>query len=104
MHKLGIIIPYRNREKQLELFKDYITRFLDKQGIIDYTVIVVNQADRKKFNRGKLLNIGFLEAKARGCDYVILHDVDMLPWNADYTYSDKPLQIANKFIKDGEFN
>lgn len=104
MHKLGIIVPYRNREKQLELFKDYIPRFLNKQGIIDYTVIVVNQADRKKFNRGKLLNIGFLEAKARGCDYVIFHDVDMLPWEGDYTYSDKPLQIANKFIKDGEFN
>jgi len=104
MHKLGIIVPYRNREKQLELFNDYITRFLNKQGIVDYTVIVVNQADRKKFNRGKLLNIGFLEAKARGCDYVIFHDVDMLPWEADFTYSDRPLQIANRFIKDGEFN
>lgn len=104
MHKLGIIVPYRNREKQLELFKDYITRFLNKQGIVEYIVIVVNQADRKKFNRGKLLNIGFLEAKVRGCDYVIFHDVDMLPWEADFTYSDRPLQIANKFIADGEFN
>lgn len=104
MHKLGIIIPYRNREKQLELFKDYITRFLDKQGIVDYIVIVVDQTDRKKFNRGKLLNIGFLEAKNRGCDYVIFHDVDMLPWEGDYSYSSRPLQMANTFIKDGEFN
>lgn len=104
MHKLGIIVPYRNREHQLEVFIDYITRYLEKQGNIDYTIIVVNQNDRKKFNRGKLLNIGFLEAKNRGCDYVVFHDVDMLPWSADYSYSDRPLQIANTFIKDGDFN
>lgn len=104
MHKLGIIVPYRNREKQLELFKNYITRFLNNQGIVDYVIIVVDQADRKKFNRGKLLNIGFLKAKSIGCNYVIFHDVDMLPWKADFSYSSKPLQIANEFIKDGDFN
>lgn len=104
MHKLGIIVPYRNREEQLKLFNDYIIRFLKNQNIVDYIVIVVNQHDRKKFNRGKLLNIGFLEAKARGCDYVIFHDVDMIPWEVDYSYDNKPLQLANKFIKDGDFN
>lgn len=104
MHKLGIIVPYRNREHQLKVFKDYIIKFLDNKGDIDYTIIVVDQSDKKKFNRGKLLNIGFLEAKKRGCDYVIFHDVDMLPWDADYNYSSKPLQIANKFIKDEDFD
>lgn len=104
MHKLGIIVPYRNREDQLQRFKKEIPDFLKNQSITEYSIIVVNQTDKKKFNRGKLLNIGFLEAEKQGCDYVIFHDVDMLPVTADYSYSSKPLQIANKFLKDGEFN
>lgn len=104
MHKLGIIVPYRNREKQLEEFKKYLPKYLqDNFSEINYTIIVVNQNDKKKFNRGKLLNIGFLEAKKRDCDYVIFHDVDMLPLNSDYSYSSKPLQLANEFEKDGDF-
>ena len=104
MHKLGIIVPYRNREDQLQRFKKEIPDFLKNQSITEYSIIVVNQTDKKKFNRGKLLNIGFLEAEKQGCDSVIFHDVDMLPVTADYSYSSKPLQIANKFLKDGEFN
>lgn len=103
MHKLGIIVPYKNREEQLQKFKKEIPSFLKSQSITDYSIIVVNQTDKKKFNRGKLLNIGFLEAEKQGCDYVIFHDVDMLPITADYSYSNKPLQIANTFLKDGDF-
>lgn len=64
---------------------------------VEHTIIVVNQEDIKKFNRGKLLNIGFLEAEKRGCDYVIFHDVDLIPGKGHYQYSDIPLQLANKF-------
>jgi len=104
MHKLGIIVPFRNRDKQLQEFKKYIPRYLqDNFPDIDYTIIIVNQNDRKKFNRGKLLNIGFLEAEKRGCDYVVFHDVDMLPWNADYSYSVNPVQLVNEFENDGDF-
>lgn len=104
MYKLGIIVPYRDREEQLEEFIDYLDKFVNFDNILEPTLIVVNQRDRKKFNRGKLLNIGFIEAKKQGCDYVIFHDVDMLPVKADYTYSDKPLQLANEFVADGDFN
>lgn len=103
MHKLGIVVPYRNRPEQLEIFKKEIPKFLSSVSITDYIVIVVDQIDKKQFNRGKLLNIGFLEAQKHKCDYVIFHDVDMLPVEADYSYSDKPLQMANTFLKDGEF-
>ena len=103
MYKLGIIVPYRNREEQLERFKEEIVNFLDNNLNTEYSIIVVDQADKKPFNRGKLLNIGFLEAKNQGCDYVVFHDIDMIPIEADYTYSDKPLQLANNFLSDGEF-
>jgi hypothetical protein len=103
MHKVGIIVPYRNRKEQLKVFKEEIVKFLLTHLEAQYTIIVVDQVDKKKFNRGKLLNIGFLEAKKRNCDYVIFHDVDMIPVDGHYNYSDKPLQLANNFIKDGDF-
>ena len=92
MHKLGIIVPYRDREEQLKTFiaaiKDYIQN-------IDYQIIVVDQQCDNDFNRGKLLNIGFLKAMRLGCDYVVFHDVDMLPVKVDYSYSPKVLHLVN---------
>ena len=58
MHKLGIIVPYRNRSEQLAVFRKEINDYLK----IDFELIIVEQSDKKEFNRGKLLNIGFLEA------------------------------------------
>jgi len=103
MHRLGIIIPYRDRAKQLRVFIRELDQFLNVYPKIDYTVIVVHQEDKKKFNRAKLLNIGFIEAEKRGCDYVIFHDVDLIPVKGSYEYSDIPLQLANKFEPLGNF-
>ena len=103
MNKLAVIVPYRDREEQLELFIEEITNYLDSTLDNEYVIIVSEQIDQKKFNRGKLLNIGFLKAVEEGCDYVIFHDVDMLPLEVDYSYDNKPLQIANEFVDDGEF-
>ena len=61
---------------------------------IDYEIFIVEQADDKPFNRGKLLNAGYKYAVDKGCDYFVFHDVDMLPEDVDYSYSDKPLHLA----------
>lgn len=61
---------------------------------IDYEIFIVEQADDKPFNRGKLLNAGYKYAVDNGCDYFVFHDVDMLPEDVDYSYSDKPLHLA----------
>lgn len=92
-HKLGIIVPYRNRYKQLIDFKKSIKRYFSSNEI-DYELIIVEQDDGKAFNRGKLLNVGFIRAKELGCDYVVFHDVDMIPTDVDYSYSDVPLHLA----------
>ena len=92
-YKLGVIVPYRNRPQQLITFKKAIRDYLIKNGIVNYELIVVDQVDRKDFNRGKLLNIGFKYAEEAGCDYVAFHDVDMLPILADYSYTDKPVHL-----------
>jgi hypothetical protein len=103
MHKLGIIVPYRNRFDHLEEFKKSIVEYLDSNSYENYVIIIVNQDDAKLFNRGMLLNIGFKEAKKQRCDYVVFHDVDMLPEYVNYSYSDKPIHLATNFTLEELF-
>jgi hypothetical protein len=102
-HKLGIIVPYRDRYFDLMKFKSHITEYLSKSDI-NYSLIIVEQDDAKSFNRGKLLNIGTIYAKKMGCDYVVFHDLDMLPEEVDYSYSDVPLHLATNLIGTEDFN
>ena len=92
--KLGVIVPYRKRPGHLRKFQQSIESYLKDQ---DYELIVVEQNDDLPFNRGKLLNIGFQQAIRKQCDYVVFHDVDMLPINVDYSYSDVPIHLATGF-------
>jgi len=92
MHKLGVVVPYRNRPNQLKVFLEYIKDYLDDRSI-KHEVIIVEQTEKNNFNRGKLLNIGFLKAEELGCDYVVFHDIDMLPVDADYSYTKKPTHL-----------
>jgi hypothetical protein len=102
MHRLGVIVPFRNRHDHLHQFINCISEYLIKNNF-EYEIIVVHQDNGKLFNRGMLLNIGFKEAKNRKCDYVVFHDVDMLPIDVDYSYSNKPLHLATNFeIEPGE--
>lgn len=43
------------------------------------------QVDNLRFNRASLLNVGFLESGV-DCDYVAMHDVDLLPVNSALIY------------------
>jgi len=65
-HKLGIIVPYRDREQQLKRFLSHMKEYIKD---IDYEIFIVEQADDKPFNRGKLLNAGYKYAVDKGCDY-----------------------------------
>ena len=93
--KLGVIVPYRQRPSHLRKFQFEIQQYLKDY---DYELIIVEQADDLPFNRGKLLNIGFKTAIRKQCDYVVFHDVDMLPKDVDYSYSEVPLHLATNFV------
>jgi hypothetical protein len=101
-HKLGIIVPYRNRYEQLQKFKVAIKKYLNQKNI-DYELIIVEQDSARTFNRGKLLNVGFIYAKKLKCDYVVFHDIDMLPINVNYSYSDIPIHLATNLLGTGGF-
>ena len=90
-HKLGIIVPYRDRPQQLKRFIKHMGEYLID---VNYQIFIIEQSDDKPFNRGKLLNVGYKYAIENGCDYFVFHDVDMLPEDVDYSYTDKPLHLA----------
>lgn len=74
-YRVNIVVPYRRRQEQLKIFLNHIHRYLQIQQI-EYRIIIVEQTSDKDFNRGKLLNVGFLEAQKRfPSDCYIFHDV-----------------------------
>mmetsp|Transcript_12238 Transcript_12238/g.25933 ORF Transcript_12238/g.25933 Transcript_12238/m.25933 type:complete len:413 (+) Transcript_12238:72-1310(+) len=93
---VAIIVPYRdlhpaqNRAKHLSQFIPHMKNFLQQQvdfgSMSDYRIYIIEQSDDgRKFNRGKLLNIGFDLArkdKRAALDVFIFHDVDLLPDNS----------------------
>jgi len=84
-HRLCLIVPFKDRYEELMEFAPYISAFLGRQGV-EHEVWVVNQADQWRFNRAALINVGFKES-SRACDYVAMHDVDLLPKDPALLYS-----------------
>ena len=85
--KLAIIVPFRDSDPQqkrkthLTKFVPYMTEYLSKiPELEDFKIFIIEQSnDERKFNRGKLLNIGFILAKRDGFNTFVFHDVDLLP-------------------------
>ncbi|XP_048747321.2 beta-1,4-N-acetylgalactosaminyltransferase bre-4-like [Ostrea edulis] len=75
---VAILIPFRNREAHLRVLLNNLHPILHRQQIM-YTVYVIEQADHKPFNKGKLYNIGYLEGLKRDHTCFVFHDVDLIP-------------------------
>jgi len=79
VHHISLIVPYREKPAQLKKFVLYMHKFLQHQ-LVRYKIIIIEQKDEQPFNRGKLLNIGFVEAIKQGWFHCfVFHDVDLLP-------------------------
>lgn len=77
--RIAIIIPYRDRLHHLHILLRRLHPMLQTQKI-DYKIFVIEQADNYKFNRGKLMNVGYKEALRLGeFDCMVFQDVDLLP-------------------------
>ena len=91
---IAIIIPYRDRLAHLQTFSQNFNKLLDNyhksvNDKAEITVYVIEQDNDDKFNRGLLLNLGFVIANkdnAKGYDRYIFHDVDMAPNDNTFTY------------------
>jgi len=94
--KLGVCVPYRNREEHLKEFVPTVSKFLESQNI-DFKIYFAHQTDDKLFNRGAMKNIAAKHAFEDGCDYIVWHDIDMVPEDdtCDYSFpNDNPQHIA----------
>jgi predicted glycosyltransferase involved in capsule biosynthesis len=106
--KIALIIPFREsdnelkpRTYQLNQFIKYMESYLSGYN---YKIFIIEQSgDDRKFNRGKLLNIGFLYAKKWGAQNFIFHDVDLLPSEELKQYyltkPSKPIHIAAVWVR-----
>jgi hypothetical protein len=97
-HKVAIIVPYRNREQNLNMFLKHIHPLLSKQ-LLDYGVYLIEPAEELTFNRGLLMNVGFVEALRDNSNYTcfIFHDVDLLPESELnlYTCDENPRHMSS---------
>ena len=84
-HQLAVLVPFRGRYEELLQFAPHIHKFLNRQRI-RHQIWVINQQDEFRFNRASLLNIGHLLTRA-SCDYLVMHDVDLLPDNDNLSYA-----------------
>lgn len=95
-HRLAVVVPLRGRWEELIQFVPHIHQFLNRQKV-SHEIWVIIQIDKHRFNRAMLLNIGFARSRTT-CDYMVMHDVDLLPLNNDLKYSyphDGPVHISS---------
>ncbi|XP_018414157.1 PREDICTED: beta-1,4-galactosyltransferase 1-like [Nanorana parkeri] len=109
LQKIAIVIPFRNREPHLHIWLYNMHPFLQKQQA-DYAIYVVEQHGESKFNRAKLMNVGYSEA-IQEYDYncFIFSDVDIpMDQRNLYRCSENPKHMAHaldkfKFRDSAEF-
>lgn len=89
--KLSIIVAYRDRAEHLAVFVPALEASPWLAGI-DYRMLIVEQADDRPFNKGRLLNAGVRESPE--ADYYCFHDIDMIPLRADYSWVEGPTHLA----------
>uniref|UniRef100_A0A8C9SUB9 Beta-1,4-galactosyltransferase n=1 Tax=Scleropages formosus TaxID=113540 RepID=A0A8C9SUB9_SCLFO len=103
LQKVAIIIPFRNRDEHLKFWLYYLHPILQRQQL-DYGVYVINQDGEFRFNRAKLLNIGYVEA-LKDYDYecFIFSDVDLIPMDDRNIYkcSSQPRHLSVAIDKFG---
>jgi hypothetical protein len=65
---MTLLVPYRDREEHLKEFVSALGSLHD--------IVIIEQCDENPFNRGKLINVGYLEMKP---DEFAANDIDIIP-------------------------
>ena len=96
--KLSVIIPVRNRDRQLNTIINKLSNIF-KATDIEYRFYVVYQDDDKLFNKGKLNNLAYLYAvNDNFSSNFLFNDVTVFPnYNFDYKYPFENNVIYNPF-------
>ena len=115
LSKVAVLIPFRgadpnnnktsvgqsDRVKQLKFNIPNMFRFMQEEQL-EFQIYVIEQSWTTKFNRAKLLNIGFENAmKQHNFDCFIIHDVDRVP--IDHKISYRCHRLPFHYTTDGIF-
>ena len=77
MNKNIILIPYRKRKEHLKYFiENTVPKLIEKVNNLE--ILIVKQCNGKKFNRGKLMNVGY-KYYDNSNNFYITQDVDINP-------------------------
>lgn len=98
-YKVAIIIPYRNRETNMKIFMRHMHPFLIKQQI-EYGIFLIEPLQNLTFNRGLLMNVGYVEALKQHSNKwqcFVFHDIDLLPEDERnlYTCPERPRHMSH---------
>lgn len=101
--KIVFIVPYRNRETQLQSFKTHMKYILEDYHQNDYIIYYIHQTDQRVFNRGAMKNIGFLVVKHKyPNDYknitLVFNDVDTMPTRKNLFNYDTQQGVVKHFF------
>lgn len=79
-NEIIFLIPIRDREKELNILLKKMKKIFENQNI-NYKIMIIEQSSNKKFNKGKLLNAGFIEItkKFKHINNIHFTDVDNYP-------------------------
>ena len=99
--RVAVIVPYRaqaeqSRAQQLDVFLERVPAFFESApaelGMDEYEILVVEQNGADKFNRGKLLNIGFHLLTKSGND----HFDAFIMWSRHFYHEWHPIRSSQR--------
>ncbi|XP_065218265.1 xylosylprotein 4-beta-galactosyltransferase-like [Planococcus citri] len=87
-HTLCVLVPFRDVFEELLEFVPHMSTFLHRQSINFHIAVINHVPDGNRFNKGSAYNAGFkiISKEYADCDYIALHDIDLLPLNHDLSY------------------
>ena len=100
--KLAVIVPFRDAFDELDTFAPHMAKYFNNQ-MIPFHIFIINQKDNLRFNRGALVNIGYLYTSKK-FQYFVQHDVDYLPLNPKIPYhyqNDKAMLLVPFYLRPG---
>jgi beta-1,4-galactosyltransferase 1 len=93
-----IVVPFREQVEQKR--GDQLKKFIAYFEKLEWPVLIVEQTEGKKFNRGALLNVGY---DLVDTEYIIYHDVDLIPKKSILPYylafPQSPIHIGKSITK-----
>ena len=99
------IVPYRDRQSDLTQFRAYFDKLCAAKPLwaAGVKLLIVEQADRRPFNRGALKNIGALHVSSlgNGNPTLVFHDVDTIPrYPLSIDYGANPGEVNHIYGND----